>query len=73
MKRRIVSFKQDEAGDWVAELECGHGYHMRHRPPWQDRAWVLTPEGRAERIGIELECVRCEGSPVNNAVETESS
>ncbi len=60
MKRKIVGFHQDDVGDWVAELECGHGYHLRHQPPWQDRAWVLKEEGRAQHIGLVLECVRCE-------------
>jgi hypothetical protein len=33
-------------GHWVAELECGHRQHMRHRPPFERREWVTTPEGR---------------------------
>ena len=57
--RRIVGFHQDEAGHWVAELECGHGQHVRHDPPWQVRPWVVSSEGRAKYIGIELSCVRC--------------
>ncbi len=63
MKRKIVGFHQDEAGDWVAELECGHGYHVRHDPPYQERAWVLTPEGRASHIGLELDCKKCKEAP----------
>ncbi|MGH8070993.1 MAG: DUF3565 domain-containing protein [Candidatus Entotheonellia bacterium] len=35
VKRQIVGFHHDEVGDWVAALECGHGRHMRHKPPWQ--------------------------------------
>jgi len=58
--RAIVAFHQDEAGDWVADLACGHGQHMRHRPPWTLRPWVLTPERRAARIGVSLACVLCE-------------
>ncbi len=65
MRREIVGFHQDEAGDWVAELECGHGYHVRHQPPFQDRAWVLGEKGRQEHIGVEVECVRCEGMTVS--------
>ncbi len=60
MRRRIVNFHQDDAGDWFAELECGHGYHIRHQPPWQDRAWVLTGIGRAQHLGWEVECLKCE-------------
>ena len=57
MQRAIVSFYQDEAGHWAARLECGH---VRHDPPWMMREWVLTEEGRAERIGGLLECKRCD-------------
>jgi hypothetical protein len=57
--RHIVGFHTDEEGHWVAELECGHGQHVRHDPPWQNRPWVLTPEGRAAFLGVELRCVKC--------------
>jgi predicted cupin superfamily sugar epimerase len=57
----IAGFHRDEAGDWVAELACGHGQHMRHLPPWQVRAWVLDREQRATRIGMEIECPLCDG------------
>lgn len=60
MRRQIVGFHQDEERHWVAELECGHGQHVRHDPPWQVREWVVTPEGRASRLGTELECRRCD-------------
>lgn len=56
---RIAGFHQDDEGHWVADLECGHGQHVRHDPPWQNRPWVTTPEGRAGFIGVELPCVRC--------------
>ena len=60
MKRPIEAFHQDERGDWGADLGCGHGQHVRHQPPFQMREWVLTPEGRATRLGAELDCVRCD-------------
>jgi tellurite resistance-related uncharacterized protein len=60
MQRPIVGFHQDEAGDWIAELTCGHGQHVRHRPPFWVCAWVLTVEGRAEKLGAELPCVLCD-------------
>lgn len=50
----------DEHGDWVAELDCGHGQHVRHKPPFQLRPWVTTTEGRASKLSQYLECVRCE-------------
>jgi tellurite methyltransferase len=58
--RPIVGFHQDELGDWVAELRCGHGQHVRHKPPFVSRPWATTEEGRAEKIGAELPCVYCE-------------
>ncbi|CAM2065045.1 DUF3565 domain-containing protein [Sulfidibacter corallicola] len=60
MKRKIVGFHQDEEDHWVADLECGHGQHVRHLPPWQNRPWVVTAAGRRRHLGIELECKRCE-------------
>jgi hypothetical protein len=60
MKQPIVGYHKDEEGHWVAELACGHGQHVRHDPPWQVREWVVTEEGRTSRLGIELECVRCD-------------
>ena len=58
--KKITGFHQDEKQDWVADLECGHGQHVRHDPPWMNREWVLTPEGREEHIGRELDCKKCE-------------
>lgn len=57
--RRVVGFHVDDVGDWVADLECGHGQHVRHNPPWQLRPWVLTEAGRAAKLGMELACARC--------------
>jgi hypothetical protein len=57
--RAIVGFRQDDAGHWVAELACGHGQHVRHEPPWQQRPWVTSPEGRAAHLGTGLRCMRC--------------
>jgi hypothetical protein len=60
VKRKIINFHQDEAGDWVADLECGHGQHVRHNPPWLQRPWVITEQGRRSRLGVELECGKCD-------------
>lgn len=60
MKRRIVNFHQDELDDWVAKLECGHTQHVRHKPPWINRPWVVTHEGRDRMIGAALECKDCD-------------
>jgi tellurite methyltransferase len=58
--RSIGGFHQDEAGDWVAELSCLHNQHVRHRPPFRDRPWVLDPEGREERLGSPIDCPLCD-------------
>ncbi len=67
MRRRITGFHQDEKSDWVAELECGHNQHVRHDPPWQQRPWVLTEEGRRSRSGETLNCVICDESKNDEA------
>jgi len=58
-QRKIVAFHQDAHGDWVADLECGHAQHVRHHPPWQNRPWVVTTEGRSAQLGKELPCKKC--------------
>ena len=60
MKRAIVGYHVDDEGHWVAELQCGHGQHVRHDPPWQVREWVTTESGRASFLGVELNCVLCD-------------
>jgi tellurite methyltransferase len=60
MERRIVSFREDALAQWIAELSCGHAQHVRHEPPFTERPWTLTPEGRAARQGSPLDCARCE-------------
>jgi cytochrome c-type biogenesis protein CcmH/NrfF len=52
----------DPENHWVAELECGHQQHVRHSPPRVERRWVTTEEGRASRIGEELDCPVCDGA-----------
>jgi tellurite methyltransferase len=56
----FAGFHRDAAGDWVAELACGHERHVRHRPPWELRPWVTTPEGRASMLGQPIECAACD-------------
>ncbi len=59
MQRAITGFHRDAQGDWVAELACGHAQHVRHKPPFVERSWVVTPEGRQAHIGTLLVCVLC--------------
>lgn len=56
----MTGFHQDDAGDWVAELECGHNQHVRHRPPFQMREWVLDDAERRARTGAPLDCPLCD-------------
>jgi hypothetical protein len=60
MKAKIVCFDQAAESPGRAELECGHFQHVRHDPPLATRPWVLTAEGRASRLGLELDCKRCD-------------
>ena len=59
MMQKIVGYHQDEFQHWVAELSCGHTQHVRHDPPWQNRPWVITQQGRDDKHGFELLCVEC--------------
>lgn len=66
MDQAIVGYHQDELDDWVAQLVCGHGQHVRHKPPWQNRPWVVSQEGRAAHLGALLSCVKCDvGAPAD--------
>lgn len=60
MKQAISGYHKDEEDHWVAELSCGHFQHVRHDPPWMNRLWVISPEGRDSRLGFELECKKCD-------------
>lgn len=60
MKRAIVGFRRDEAGEWIARLDCGHGQHVRHRPPFVNRPWAASAAGREGMIGGALDCARCD-------------
>ncbi|WP_336938466.1 DUF3565 domain-containing protein [Acinetobacter modestus] len=60
MQQAIVGFHLDEENHWVADLACGHTQHVRHDPPWQNRPWVLTGQGRKEKLEVMLECKKCE-------------
>lgn len=59
MLREITGFYNDEKGDWVAALNCCHGQHVRHNPPFMRRPWVVTEDGRRSRIGATVDCLKC--------------
>jgi hypothetical protein len=56
---KITGFHLDEDNHWVADLSCNHTQHVRHNPPWQQREWVLSDNGRNGFIGFELKCKSC--------------
>ena len=57
--RTITGFHQDDDCDWVADLVCGHGQHLRHKPPFEERVAVTTESGRQSLMGSELDCLLC--------------
>ena len=64
MQRPITGYHLDDENHWVAELACGHFRHVRHNPPWNERPWVLTLQGRDGMLGSLLNCEKCEaGAP----------
>lgn len=60
MKQKIVGYHKDEEDYWVAQLACGHFQHVRHDPPWTNRPWVTSKEGRDSMLGFELNCKKCD-------------
>jgi hypothetical protein len=56
---RLIDFAQDADGHWLAILSCGHTQHLRHQPPWQNRAWVLDVKQRTSRLGQPFACGWC--------------
>lgn len=68
MERNITGYHQDDEGDWVAELACGHNQHVRHRPPFQPRPWVLNQASRLARIGTPLDCPLCDRAEMPDIV-----
>ena len=62
VKKAITGYHLDDENHWVAELVCGHYQHVRHQPPWVDRAWVVSEQGRTEKLGHELDCKKCDFS-----------
>lgn len=60
MQRKITGFHLDEFDDWVAELECHHGQHVRHNPPFLNRPWVVNEKDRNSKVGEMLACKKCD-------------
>lgn len=68
---RLLDLRQDEDGHWVAVLSCGHTQHLRHLPPWQNRAWVLDPQQRSQQLGQPFSCGWCNAEAVLPPSETD--
>ena len=66
MQQAIVGFHVDEENHWVAGLACGHNQHTRHNPPWTERPWVITPEGREAMLGYLLNCKKCDAGAIRD-------
>jgi tellurite methyltransferase len=62
VERAITGFGHDEEGGAIAILSCGHPQHVRHNPPFINRPWVMTEQGRSSMLGATLDCVRCDRS-----------
>ena len=60
MIRTIVGFRQDDAGDWIAALACLHRQHIRHKPRFLERSWVMDASERAARLGSDWDCPLCD-------------
>jgi hypothetical protein len=56
----MIAYHKDDENHWVARLACGHFQHVRHNPPWVNRPWVETADGRASMLGFELACKKCD-------------
>jgi hypothetical protein len=60
VKQKILGFAQDEEGHYAALLACGHQQHVRHKPPFIERPWVVNAQSREAMIGELLDCPLCE-------------
>ncbi len=60
MLQAIIGFTTDEENHWLAKLQCGHNQHVRHQPPFINRPWVINELTRMEKLGQQLNCVKCD-------------
>jgi len=68
MRQSIIGYHKDDENDWVAELLCGHFQHVRHKPPFINRPWVITELGRNSMLGHELNCKKCDSGEAKDLV-----
>lgn len=68
----IITFDRDEEHDWREVLDCGYYQHMRHDPPLSTRELTLPAEGRDSRVGLDVDCRKCdEAVPPNIYLQSE--
>jgi tellurite resistance-related uncharacterized protein len=60
MQCRIAGVQQDNAGDWMALLDCLHRQHLREQPPFAECARILGDKERAEHPGATPDSPLCE-------------
>ena len=60
MQTTISGFEQDDEGYWVALLSCGHRQHVRHKPPFIERPWVVERQSREAMVGQPIDCPLCD-------------
>lgn len=44
-------------------ISLGHTQHVCDDPQWQNRPWVLTEQRRKEKLGVMLQCKKCDDIP----------
>ena len=59
MHHAIIGYFQDEAGQWFAKLDCGHGQQLMQDAPAANNAWVQSQMGRDDKIGVLMICPKC--------------
>ncbi|MWV12964.1 DUF3565 domain-containing protein [Pseudomonas sp. R-28-1W-6] len=69
---RLVDFRQDQEGHWVAVLSCGHTQHLRHLPPWQSRPWVVDAEQRQRQLGQPFACGWCAAAQADSTAPVQA-
>jgi len=57
--RTIVGWRRESPDAVVLRLDCGHERHVHHRPPLSSHPWARSDAECQERVGAEIECLRC--------------
>ena len=73
MERAILSFEQDEEGQWTVLLECGHRRHLRHDPPRESRPELMDVASREAAVGGMLHCGLCAQRRIPDGAEVYKS